>query len=104
MKRKIKSLKETIANARTEGYYRDAIIMTEELLQFSEWDQAPVFMPEYHDALADLYYLNGDVVNATRYARMAVDGWARFGSVDDQELEKSRVFLARLHKLNGARR
>ncbi len=104
MKRKIKSLRETIANAKTEGFYRDAIVMTEEWVQFSELDQAPVFMPEYHDTLADLYYLNGDLVNAIRYARMAVDGWAKFGSVDDRDLEKSRVVLARLGKLNGVQR
>jgi hypothetical protein len=97
-RRKLKSLRETIADARSQGYYQDAITMTEELLQFSEWDRSPVFMPEYHDALADLYFLNGDMVNATKYARMAVDGWARFGSVDDEGLEKARLFLSQLER------
>lgn len=101
---KIKSLKETILNAKSQGYYHDAIVMTEEVLQFSEWERIPPFMPEYHDTLADLYFLKGDMANATRYARMAVDGWARSGSVDDEELEKSRVFLRRLDQLNEKRR
>jgi hypothetical protein len=91
-------------NARGQGYYSDAITMTEEWLMFSEWDRVPPLMPEYHDVLADLYSLKGDVVNATRYARMAVDGWARLGSVDDDDLENARVFLARLDKLNEKRR
>ena len=103
-RQKIKSLKETIVNARSEGFYPDAITMTEEWLMFSEWDRVPPFMPEYHDVLADLYSLNGDIVNATRYARMAVDGWARFGSVDDNDLEKARVFLSRLDMLSDKRR
>ncbi|KAK4119402.1 hypothetical protein N657DRAFT_659037 [Parathielavia appendiculata] len=95
-RRKIKSLKETIEDAKSNGFYQDAITMTEEWLLISEWDRAPVFMPEYHDALADLYFLNGDMVNATRHARMAVDGWARLGSVDDEGLENARLFLRRL--------
>jgi hypothetical protein len=95
-RRKIKSLKETIMNAKAEGFYQDAIVMTEEWLMFSEWDRQPPLMPEYHDLLADLYHLKGDLVNATRYARMAVDGWVNLGSVDDKELEQARLFLGRL--------
>ena len=99
-RRKIKSLKETILDARNQGFYQDAITMTEEWLMISEWDRAPPFMPEYHDTLADLYFLKGDMANATRYARMAMDGWARFGSVDDEQLERAGLFLRRLDHLN----
>ncbi|KAL1836193.1 hypothetical protein VTJ49DRAFT_5460 [Mycothermus thermophilus] len=101
-RRKTKSLKETIADAKSTGYYKDAIVMTEELLMFSEWDRVPPFMPDYHDTLAHLYYLNGNMANATRYARMAMDGWVKFGSVDDEDLEKARVFLEHLARLNEA--
>jgi len=98
---KIKSLRETIVDAKGNGFYQDAITMTEEWLMFSEWDRSPPFMPEYHDTLADLYSLKGDMVNATRYARMALDGWAKLGSVDDEGLEKARTFLARLDRMKG---
>ncbi|AEO60489.1 hypothetical protein MYCTH_104665 [Thermothelomyces thermophilus ATCC 42464] len=97
---KVKSLKETILNARSEGFYQNAITMTEEWLMVSEWDMTPPLMAEYHDTLADLYFLKGDMVNATRYARMAVDGWARLGSVDDEQLERSRLFLRRIIDIN----
>lgn len=97
---KVKSLKATILDARSQGYYKNAIVMAEEWLLVSEWDMTPPFMSEYHDTLADLYFLNGDMVNATRYARMAVDGWARFGSVDDEQLERAAAFLHRLDQLN----
>lgn len=70
--------------------------MAEELLMFSEWDRVPPFMPDYHDTLAHLHYLNGNMANATRYGRMALDGWAKFGSVDDDDLEKAREFLEHL--------
>lgn len=100
----MKSLKATVLDARSEGFYQDAITMAEEWLMFSEWERLPPLEPEYHDALADLYFLNGDMLNATRYARMAVDGWVRFGSVDDSELERARVFLAHLDQLNARRK
>lgn len=101
---KIKSLKETIVDAKEQGYYKDAIVMTEEWLMFSEWERIPPFMPDYHDTLAHLHYLNGNMVNATRYARMALDGWAKFGSVDDEDLEKARVFLRHLNHLEEQRK
>lgn len=88
-------------NARRDGFYQDAITMTEEWLMFSEWDRSPPFMPEYYGTLADLYSLKGDVANATRYARMALDGWARLGSVDDEGLETARMFLASLERSRG---
>ncbi|KAL2266839.1 hypothetical protein VTJ83DRAFT_4116 [Remersonia thermophila] len=101
-RRKTKSLKETIADAKSSGYYKDAIVMTEELLLFSEWDKVPPFMPDYHDTLAHLNYLDGNMANATRYARMAMDGWVKLGSVDDVDLENARVFLEHLARLNTA--
>ncbi|KAK4233105.1 hypothetical protein C8A03DRAFT_19746 [Achaetomium macrosporum] len=103
-RRKIKSLRETIANARSEGFYHDAIVMTEEWLMFAEWDMQPPLMAEYHDTLANLYFLKGDMVNATRHARMAVDEWVRLGSVDDEPLEKARLLLRRLEAMDGRRR
>lgn len=63
---------------------------------FAEWDRQPPLMPEYHSILADLYHLQRDMVNATRYARMAVDGWAKLGSVDDEQLVQASLFLDRL--------
>jgi hypothetical protein len=101
---KIKSLRATIASARSEGFYHDAIVMAEEWLMFAEWDRQPPLMAEYHDTLADLYFLKGDMVNATRHARMALDEWVRLGSVDDDGLEKARVFLGRLEASDGRRR
>jgi hypothetical protein len=100
LRRRIKDLKATIADAKAEGFYQDAINMAEEWLMFSEEERVPPLEPEYHDMMADLYLLNGDFVNATRHARMAVDGWARLGSVDDEGLEKARVFLRRVNQTN----
>ncbi|KAK4149185.1 SET domain-protein 5 [Chaetomidium leptoderma] len=103
-RKQIKSVKETILDAKSQGFFPDAITMVHDWAKLSEWDKTPPFMPEYHDLLADLYLLNGDMVNATRYARMAVDGWVRLGSVDDEHLEKARVFLGRVDQLNERRK
>lgn len=97
---KVKSLQETIASAREQGYYPDAITMTHEWLLVAGWDGTPPFLPEWHGTLADLHLRKGDMANATRYARMAMDGWAKLGSVDDEPLERARMFLKRVDELN----
>lgn len=102
-RRRMKSLKTSVPEAREGGFYQDAINMAEEWLMFSEWERVPPLEPEYHDTLADLYFLKGDMVNATRYARMAVDGWAKLASVDDDQLEKARLFLSHLDRLSEKR-
>ena len=86
-------LKQTIAQARREGFYKDAVTITRDWLQFAEWEDLPPHETEFHDTLADLYFLEGDLVNATRYARMAFDGWVRMGSVDDEGVERARGVL-----------
>ncbi|KAK3687156.1 hypothetical protein B0T22DRAFT_422423 [Podospora appendiculata] len=84
---------ESILDARKNGYFQDAISIAGDWLQFSEWERVPPLLPEYHETLAELYFLNGDIVNATRYGRMALDGWVKFGSVDDDSLERARGFM-----------
>ena len=78
--------------------------MSEEWLQFAEWDMIPPLAPEFQDSLVDLYLQNGDMVNATRYARMAYDGWAKFGSVDDEKLEDARLMVNKIDKINEEKR
>jgi len=95
-RRRMDELKDTILDARREGFFQDAINIAADWLTLSEWERVPPLAPEYHDTLAELYLLNGDMVNATRYARMALDGWVRLGSVDDEQLERSRLLLRSL--------
>ncbi|KAL2258178.1 hypothetical protein VTK26DRAFT_8625 [Humicola hyalothermophila] len=102
-RRRMKSLKASVLSAREEGFYQDAINMVEDWLMFAELDRVPPLLAEYHGTLADLYFLNGDMANATRYARMAVDGWAKLGSVDDDNLERARLFLNHLNQLNAGK-
>lgn len=70
----------------------------------SEWERVHPLAPEYHDVLAELYSRKGDMVNGTRYGRMAVDGWVKFGSVDDDQLEQARVFLRDLQHVANSKR
>ncbi|KAK3935952.1 hypothetical protein QBC46DRAFT_412553 [Diplogelasinospora grovesii] len=95
-RQRVVELYNTMTDAKSERYFQDAINIAEEWLQFAEWERIPPLYPEYHDILAGLYLGKGDIRNATRYARMALDGWARFGSDDDDELEKARLFLQNL--------
>lgn len=92
-RKQMDSLQETLADARSNGYYKDAIAIAGDYLDFCGWEELPPLMPEHHATLADLYVLANDAINATRYARMAMDGWVRLGSVDDEPLEKARTVL-----------
>ncbi len=92
-------LPKTLNDARRDGFYNDAITIANDWLQFSEWENLPLLMPEHHDTLAELYFLNGDLVNATRYARRALDGWVRFGSVDEEKLENAKEALHGLSRV-----
>ncbi|KAK3319429.1 hypothetical protein B0H66DRAFT_498617 [Apodospora peruviana] len=101
---RINELRDTILDARKERFFQDAINIAEDWLMISEWERVAPLTPEYHDILAELYFLKGDMVNATRYGRMSLDGWVRFGSVDDEQLEKARVFLRDLRLVGKKRR
>ncbi|KAK3390710.1 hypothetical protein B0H63DRAFT_410660 [Podospora didyma] len=92
-RRRMTELKESVLHARREGFFQDAINMAGEWLMFSEWESLPPLESEFHDTLSELYLLNGDMVNATRHGRMALDEWVKLGSVDDDQLERSRLFL-----------
>ncbi|KAK4222034.1 hypothetical protein QBC38DRAFT_539844 [Podospora fimiseda] len=103
-RRRQKSLKATIQDATSGEFYSDAIAMSEEWLQFADWDMVHPLWPEYHDSLADLYFRNGDMMNAMRYARMAYDGWVKFGSIDDEKLENAKVLVDKLDKISEEKR
>lgn len=96
-RRQMNDLRETMLDARSNGYYKDAIAIAGDWLNFSDWEGLPLLMAEYHDVLADLYLLKGDMANATRYARMAVDEWVRFGSVDEARVEAASALLEKLY-------
>jgi hypothetical protein len=89
-------LRETMLDAKKNKFYKDAITIAGDWLFYCEAEGLSPVLPEYYDILADLYSLNGDMENATRYARMALDGWVRFGSVDDTQMENAREALMRL--------
>jgi len=98
-RRQIHDLHSTMLDARSNGYYKDAIAIAGDWRDFAEWEDLPLFMPEYYDVLADLYLLKGDLANATRYARMAKDEWVRLGSVDETGVIKAAGMLTRLYEL-----
>lgn len=98
-RRHMGELGQTLSEAKQNGFYKDAAQIAKDLLQFSEWESIPLLEPEHHDTLAELYFLDKDIVNAVKYARMAMDGWVRFGSVDDTEVERARVFLKKVEEM-----
>ncbi|KAK4209631.1 hypothetical protein QBC37DRAFT_323700 [Rhypophila decipiens] len=101
---RINELRDSILNARNNGFFQDAINIAEDWHLVSEWERVPPLAPEYHDILAELYWRKGELVNATRFGRMALDEWVKFGSVDDDQLEHARVFLNQVWPVAEKRR
>ncbi len=102
-RRRIVDLKGTGEHAKSEKYFQDAINIAEERSMFAEEEGLSEPEPMLHDTLAELYTLKAaqtgllaDWEKAKRYARMAVDGWVRLGSVDGEALETARLFLREL--------
>ena len=105
-RRRIVELKETGEHAKGERYFQDAINITREWMEFAETEGVPDLEPGFHGNLAELYALQAaktglseDGEKARRYARMAVDGWIRLGSVDEQALARASDFLRNLEKM-----
>lgn len=102
-RRLMKEWKDTLQAAKRDKFYKDAITIAQDILQVSEQADLPPLLPEYHDILADLYSLKGDLPEALRYARMALTEWVRFGSLDYSELEWAREALEEIVGKDAAR-
>ncbi|KAK0641914.1 hypothetical protein B0T16DRAFT_420722 [Cercophora newfieldiana] len=83
-------------DARKNKFYNDTLTIAKDWNYNCELENLAPLEMEYHDILADLYGLKGDLENAVRYARMSLDGWGRFGSVDYGQLENARRTFMRL--------
>ncbi|KAK2067066.1 hypothetical protein P8C59_000832 [Phyllachora maydis] len=95
-RRRTRELETSVYHAMREGYFQDAVHMAREWAMFAEQEALPVPEHELNTLLAGLYEGYGDLANATRHARIALDGWLRLGSVDGEQRERARVMLERV--------
>ena len=102
-RRLMKEWKDTLQAAKRDKFYKDAITIAQDILQVSEQAKLPPLLPEYHGILAELYSLKGDLPEALRYARMSLNEWIRFGSVDFGDLEWARELLEKVVQKDAAR-
>ncbi|KAK4445458.1 hypothetical protein QBC34DRAFT_472363 [Podospora aff. communis PSN243] len=97
-RKQMDDLRETMMEARTNKFYKDAITIANDWMYYCEFEGLSPLQMELWDILADLNFLRGDLDNAIRYARMALDGWVKLGSVDDTQLENAREMVMKLWK------
>ncbi|KAK0627923.1 hypothetical protein B0T14DRAFT_552734 [Immersiella caudata] len=97
-RKQMEDLPQTMMEARTNKFYKDAITIANDWMYYCEFEGLSPLQMELWDILADLHNLKGDLESAIRYARMALDGWVKFGSVDDSQLENAKEALMRLWK------
>lgn len=74
-------------------------MIAHEWLEMAGKEGIPPLMPEWYDIVARLSFDVGDLSGARRYAQLSLDGWTRFASVDDSELEAARGFLRDVMRL-----
>ncbi|KAK3398901.1 hypothetical protein B0T20DRAFT_353888 [Sordaria brevicollis] len=115
---RMQELYNTMLHANSEGFYGDAIKILKDWLDFAQEEGLTPLMGEYHGILAELHLLlaekgstDGKTVDreavlreALRNARMAVDAWARLGSVDTGKTEEARVLLEKIFQLKERKR
>lgn len=80
-------------------YFENALVIAHEWLEMAEKEGIPPLMPEWYDVVARLSYDVGDLAGARRYAQLALNGWTKFGSSDDSELEAARDFVREVMRL-----
>jgi hypothetical protein len=97
-RKQMDDLRGTMVEARTNKFYKDAITIANDWMYYCEFEGLSPLQMELWDILADLHFLKGDLESAIRYARMALDGWVKFGSVDDSQLESAREMVMKLWK------
>jgi hypothetical protein len=98
-RQRVGELRESIMQASSEQYFENALVIAHEWLQVAELEGIPPLLPEYYDIVARLSYDVGDLQEAKKYAQLALDGWTKFGSVDDTDLETAREYVRELNRL-----
>jgi hypothetical protein len=88
-----------LVDASAHGYFENALAITHEWIEVAEEEGIPPPMPDYYDLVSRLSLDVGDVQNATRFARLALDGWTKINSVDDTDLETARAFMRVVNKV-----
>lgn len=99
LRQRVGELKQALTQATSEQYFENALAIAHEWLEMAEKEGIPPLMPEYYDIVARLSFDVGDLPGARRYAQLALDGWTRFGSTDDAELERARDFMRMVNRL-----
>ena len=96
---RIAEVRTDMAQSNMAGHYKSAISHAHQLFALVKEDELLPLVPEFYDLLASMYKDSGDIMNATKYGNLAVQGWADLKSVDDSPLENARQFLEELKKL-----
>jgi len=89
----IRKLRSKLLEHSTHGMYAEAVNDAEELIRITDEEGITWLLPEMHDILAAIHLDMRDFTNARRYGKMSLQGWEKFDSVDESQLESSRWFL-----------
>ncbi len=89
----IRKLQSQLVEATQEGDYLTALTAAEGLINTTDAEGLTWLMPEMYDILAAIYLDMKDFSNARRFGHMSLEGWERFDSVDQFQLESAHWFL-----------
>ncbi len=88
----IRKLQSQLVDATRSADYLSALTAAEQLVQVTDAEGLTWLMPEMHDILAAIYLYMRDFTNARRFGLLSLEGWEKFDSVDETQLESARWF------------
>jgi hypothetical protein len=89
----MRKLQSKLISATQGGSFQSAIETAEELMQVTDEEGVTPVLPEMHDILAAIYLDMRDWNNARRFGQKALEGWYKFDSVDNYQLEMAQWFV-----------
>lgn len=100
---RIVKVRERLRDARRRGQREEALDLAREMLGLCETEDLPALMPEFQGVLGELHLEAGDVDEAERYGRMALEGFLEFHGSDSPRADNARRFLAVVRKQKGSK-
>ncbi len=89
----IRKLQSQLVDSTRNADYLTALTAAEDLIKVTDAEGLMWLMPEMYDILAAIYLDMKDFTNARRFGKLALEGWQKFDSVDETQLENARWFL-----------
>jgi len=96
---RIRTLKDEVVDIALGGDYKRAIELSEELLAVIEEEGLTAHYGDFYEIPAQLYYATGDMTNAAKYAKLALEDLTSYGTPGEAGQKKIRMLTGMLMQI-----